>query len=111
MNYPQKTPSSNLYKTFKAGELKVGKEYSFSGTPMEGSEKLLGNTKRLFYANFVKVEGGDLKFNFNGMDLYINPSEVNEFTYEGFNEHGGKRTRRNKNKRQRKNTRKNRSRK
>ena len=90
MNVPQKTVSSNYQKMFSADKLLPGKEYSFTGTAMEGSAPRLMGKTRLFHANFVRVEGGDLKFQFNGMDLYIDPQEVKTFQYEGMSSHGGK---------------------
>jgi hypothetical protein len=109
MNVAQKQLSSNAGKSFAANALIPGKEYSFDGTPMEGSSPSLVGNKRKFYADFVGRAGGDLKFKFNGMDLFIDPSEVALFKYEGYNAHAGKRrrnTRKNR-KQNRKNTRRN----
>jgi hypothetical protein len=101
-------------QSFPANALIPGKEYSFTGTAMEGSASMLLNKPpRKFFADFVGVVGGDLKFKFNGMDLFIDPSEVALFRYEGYNAHAGKRrrnTRKNRKqhrKQNRKNTRRN----
>jgi len=91
-NVPQQQVSKNHMKMYTAGQLKPGKEYKFIGTALEGSYKsLITNKPREFWAQFEKVEGGDLKFKFNGMDLYISTGEVNNFTYVGYNNHGGHR--------------------
>lgn len=109
INVPQKQVSSNSRKLFAAEKLLPGKEYSFTGTPMEGSANILGRQARKFYADFVGIVGGDLKFNFNGQDLFIDPSEVDSFRYEGYNAHAGKRRKntRKHRKQNRKNTRRN----
>ena len=112
-NVPQKQVSNNAGKSFAADALIPGKEYSFDGTPMEGSSPSLVGKKRKFYADFVGIVGGDLKFKFNGQDLFIDPSEVTLFRYEGYGAHAGKRrrnTRKNRKqyrKKNRKNTRRN----
>ena len=87
----QKSVSVNHMRVFK--EPKSGREYSFWATALEGSAKsLVTGIPREFFATFERLEGGDYKFNFNGMDLYINPSEVkNGFTYIGYTNHGGSR--------------------
>jgi hypothetical protein len=102
-NVPQKQLSANHMRVFS--EPKPGREYSFQATALEGSAKFLVTGKsREFFAQFEKVEGGDYKFKFNGMDLYIDPSEVkNGFTYIGYTNHGGKRRKTNNNRKSRKN--------
>jgi hypothetical protein len=86
-----------------------GRSYDIEGTPLEGSDSTIKRDKRMFSnTKYEKNEGGDLKFLFNGMVLYINPNEPGlniKWGEYGPNPHAPK-TR--KNRKNRKNTRKNR---
>jgi len=100
--------SVNSGRQFLADALIPGKEYSFTGTAMEGSAPLIEGKNRKFYAKYVGPAGGDLHFKFNGMDLFIDREEVVLFRYEGYNAHAGKRrSNTRKNRKQRKQNRKN----
>ena len=89
--------------------LLAGRSYDVKGTPLEGSDSTIMGDKRMFSnAKYEKNEGGDLRFLFNGMVLYINPSEPGlsiQWGEYGPNPHASK-TR--KNRKNRKNSRKNR---